>query len=112
MPSDSEWNVLISYLGGLSTAGGKLKESGTTHWVSPNTGATNESGFTALPGGIRTVDGHFNYNFLIDEYWSSTAYQSNISWSWDVDMDNLRTGISLWYDITANGYSVRCISDS
>jgi len=45
--------MLTDYLGGLSIAGGKLKETGTSHWLSPNTGATNETGFTALPSGTR-----------------------------------------------------------
>jgi uncharacterized protein (TIGR02145 family) len=53
LPSDAEWTELTDYLGGKSVAGGKLKETGTTHWASPNTGATNETGFTALPGGYR-----------------------------------------------------------
>ena len=53
VPSYTEWTTLITYLGGSSVAGGKLKETGTVHWASPNTGATNESGFTGLPGGYR-----------------------------------------------------------
>jgi uncharacterized protein (TIGR02145 family) len=57
VPSDSEWNVLITYLGGESVAGGRLKEAGTVHWNSPNAGATNEFGFTALPGGHRDLYG-------------------------------------------------------
>jgi uncharacterized protein (TIGR02145 family) len=61
VPSDSEWKTLTDFLKGESTAGNKLKEAGTTHWNSPNTGATNESGFTALPGGYR--DG-YNGSFL------------------------------------------------
>jgi len=52
VPSVSEWKELTAYLGGDDIAGGKLREAGTTHWDSPNNGATNESGFTALPGGL------------------------------------------------------------
>ncbi len=60
IPTDAEWTTLTDYLGGESIAGGKLKETGTTHWRSPNAGATNESGFTALPGGHRDVNGTFS----------------------------------------------------
>jgi uncharacterized protein (TIGR02145 family) len=51
VPADAEWTTLIDYLGGASVAANKLRETGTAHWLSPNTGATNEVGFTALPGG-------------------------------------------------------------
>jgi uncharacterized protein (TIGR02145 family) len=73
LPSDAEWTTLTTFLGGASIAGRKLKETGTTHWLSPSAG-TNEVGFSALPGG-----GYINYlgNFsLIGEYgmwWSSTG---------------------------------------
>ncbi|MFC2134599.1 FISUMP domain-containing protein [Bacteroidota bacterium] len=51
IPSDSDWNILFNYLGGVDLAGGAMKETGTEHWISPNTGATNSSGFNGLPGG-------------------------------------------------------------
>jgi uncharacterized protein (TIGR02145 family) len=111
VPSDTEWNVLISYSGGLSVAADKLKERGTSHWLSPNTGATNQSGFTALPGGIRTMDGEFKFNQLVAQYWSSTALISN-SVSWNVYMDNLGPQILMRTDPQRYGYSVRCISDN
>lgn len=72
VPSDAEWTTLTTYLGGESAAGGKLKESGTTHWTTPNLGATNETGFTAFPGGYRKYDG---FSFIeignYGRWWSS-----------------------------------------
>ena len=59
VPNDKEWTTLRTYLGGEEIAGGKLKETGTTHWTSPNTDATNQTGFTALPGGGRRSNGEF-----------------------------------------------------
>jgi len=60
LPSIDEWEILINVLGGNSIAGGMLKEVGTNHWISPNTGATDEIGFRALPGGFRSFFGKFN----------------------------------------------------
>ena len=80
VPTDTEWTTLITYLGGLSVAGGKLKETGIVHWASPNTGATNESGFTALPGGNRDSSGTFlsiGYGGL---WWSATEDTTLIAW--------------------------------
>ena len=61
LPSKAEWQELADYLGGLEIAGGKLKEAGTTHWIAPNTGATNETGFTALPAGMHDFTGIFQW---------------------------------------------------
>ncbi|NOY38329.1 MAG: hypothetical protein GXO83_12260, partial [Chlorobi bacterium] len=58
--TDAEWTTLTGYLGGESFAGGKLKETGTVYWNSPNTGVNNETSFTALPGGYRYYDGTFD----------------------------------------------------
>jgi len=52
LPSYAEWEQLFNHLGGTNEAGGKLKQKGTTHWKSPNWEATNQSGFSGLPGGI------------------------------------------------------------
>jgi len=80
VPTDAEWQTLVDYLGGASVAGGKMKATGTTYWNSPNTGATNESGFAALPGGSRYYDGNF-YDLGLNAYfWSSTESSSNYAW--------------------------------
>lgn len=74
IPTETEWNTLITYLGGGSVAGGKMKEEGLCHWIDPNTGATNISGFTGLPGGDRNdVSGLFNGLYYYGGYWSSTS---------------------------------------
>jgi len=81
VPTDAEWQTLINYLGGDVVAGGKMKETGITHWSSPNTGATNESGFTALPGGYRDDNGLFYYLGYYAGFWSSTEYNSSSAWT-------------------------------
>jgi uncharacterized protein (TIGR02145 family) len=76
IPSDKEWTTLTDYLGGDSVAGVKLKEIDTVHWVSPNTGATNESGFTALPGGYRFTN-KFCFDMGSHGYWWSATVDSS-----------------------------------
>lgn len=85
LPSDAEWTELTDYLGGESIAGGKLKETGTTHWHSPNTGATNETGFTALPGGDRVSDGSFHYVGGLGFWWSATESSATDTWHWHMN---------------------------
>ena len=109
VPTDAEWTTLIDYLGGTSVAGGKLKETGTTHWNSPNTGATNETGFTALPGGYRGINGAF-FSIGYYGYWCS-ATESNANYAWYRYMDY---NYSLVYRSISNkqyGFSVRCLRD-
>jgi uncharacterized protein (TIGR02145 family) len=76
VPTDSEWATLTNYLGGETIAGGKLKETGITHWASQNTGATNESGFTGLPGGFRELNGTYDFLRYGGFYWSSNSFAS------------------------------------
>ncbi len=74
LPSEAEWTVLTDFLGGIFIAGGHLKA--TTLWSSPNVGATNNSFFTALPGGCRNSDGTFFYLGGVGFWWSATAYDA------------------------------------
>jgi uncharacterized protein (TIGR02145 family) len=81
IPTDAEWTILTTFLGGESVAGGKMKETGLTHWLSPNTGATNSSGFTALPGGYRHGAPYYSYDVLSEagDFWSSTQWYT-LAW--------------------------------
>ena len=109
LPTDAEWNILTDFLGGLDVAGGKMKETGTVHWASPNTGATNESGFSGLPGGHRDTDGYFNYIGLYGYFWSSTEYSTSNAWLRELPYHSAnayRNNYSKEY-----GFSVRCIRD-
>jgi len=118
VPSDNEWSILTAYLGGEFIAGGKLKETGTSHWASPNTGATNDIGFTALPGGMRNETGTFSSVGFYGRWWSSTDTNipgvSNVKdWAWYRTMINNGIGLdrSSYYPTKRSGYSVRCIKD-
>ncbi len=88
VPTDAEWTTLTTYLGGESVAGGKMKSIGTAYWNSPNTGATNESGFSVLPGGCRSNDGSFNDIRLYAFFWSATESDSNLAWYRDLSNCN------------------------
>lgn len=111
VPTDTEWTILTTYLGGVSVAGGKLKETGTTHWASPNTGATNSSGFTGLPSGRRFGDGTFYYLGYRGCWWSATE-ETPGSLAWDYFLDYDYAGISKDYDPLKDGMSLRCVKDS
>lgn len=109
VPTDAEWTTLTTYLGGEIVAGGKLKETGTKHWNSPNTGATNESGFTALPGGDRISSGAFYGVGSTGRWWSATEDGTSSAWLWIVNYDDSNlVCISLTKD---GGFSVRCVKD-
>jgi len=80
IPTDAEWTALTDFLGGSSVAGGKMKEAGTAHWNSPNTGASNSSGFMALPGGLRVINGSFNSLGDYGYFWSSSENSATYAW--------------------------------
>jgi len=77
IPSDVEWETLKSFLGGGNVAGGKLKETGTTHWLPPNEGATNETGFTALPSGVHSP-GWFGNIGIYSYFWCSATEPNKV----------------------------------
>jgi uncharacterized protein (TIGR02145 family) len=109
IPSDTEWTTLTTFLGGESVAGGKMKSTGTSLWLSPNTAATNESGFTAIPGGVRSIDNVFTDIRVLGSWWSSTVNITSEAWYRYLvtDLGNInRNDGSLYL-----GLSVRCVKD-
>jgi uncharacterized protein (TIGR02145 family) len=111
VPTDAEWTILTDYLGGLNVAGGKMKETGTLHWKEPNTGAGNESGFTALPSGIRGyIDGNFMFGSNGLSFWSTSPYNDTKVWYRFLSHDGAYAGresdAEKWL-----GFAIRCIKD-
>jgi uncharacterized protein (TIGR02145 family) len=114
VPTDAEWTTLISYLGGEAVAGGKLKETGTDHWASPNTGATDEKGFTALPGACR-----FTGTSLDPEgfagirsgaiWWSASEFDATTAWASSIVFNDSKIFKG---NLPKNiGTSIRCIKN-
>jgi uncharacterized protein (TIGR02145 family) len=109
VPTDDELQTLTTFLGGESEAGGKLKSTGTTLWNAPNTGATNETGFTALPGGYRLPNGEYHSIQISSYIWSSTANTPTLAWGTGMKYNDavlLRGGY-----FYSDGVSIRCIKD-
>jgi len=121
VPDEDEWTALVGYMAEGNAAGGKLKEQGTDHWIDPNLGASDDYGFTALPGGFRTGSrsGSFFGVGYLGRWWVNT--ESYNPW-WDnadsvlrwarcrtlfFDSDEVVSGMGL----KKNGYSVRCVKD-
>jgi len=108
VPTDAEWTTLINYLGGESTAGGKMKA--TTGWNSPNTGASNSSGFSAFPSGNRNAyDGTFNGAGNYGYWWSSTANGSSGAWYRYLYYNDAKAYRK--YKSRSLGFAVRCLKD-
>lgn len=110
VPTNAEWTVLTNYLGAAETAGGKMKSTGTQYWQSPNTDATNESGFLGLPGGYRNDDDGTFYGIGRNGcWWSSTEYGTSDAWNRPL---NDYDGVAASYVNTKTyGFSVRCLRD-
>lgn len=109
VPSNADWVVLENYLGGL-TGGGSMKETGTTHWLTPNTGATNSSRFTGLPGGYRDgLNAAFVFMRFLGGWWSST--EAGVFDAWYCNLDNNSALVSRFSYRKKDGFSVRCVKD-
>lgn len=109
VPTDAEWTALTTYLGGESVAGGKLKEAGTKYWQSPNTAATNETGFSALPGGYRFYNGAFVGVGIYGSWWSLSDINTSNAWYRGIYYDSsivYRDNYGKEY-----GFTVRCVKD-
>jgi len=119
LPTDAEWCTLENYVdaGAVSCsatewrgtdAGGNLKETGTTHWTTPNTGATNSSGFTGLAGDFRFWDGSFSTIGYFAYFWSSSEKGS---FAWFRRLSYYRAQVERTCDNQAYGFSARCVRD-
>ena len=110
IPSNDEWTTLTTFLGGISVAGSKLKEAGTVHWASPNTGATNETGFAALPGVYRNgYDGMYNWISDLLYLWSSDKISSSTAYCQVMEYNYAESSYGFFEKIF--GFSVRCLKD-
>jgi len=117
VPSDDEWTILTDYLGGESVAGGKMKETGTDYWKSPNMDATNESGFTGLPSGIHETglectgsNGQYSSINNSTIFWTSDSYL-NYTCSWARSLSFNGSELYQRKEDFQNGLSIRCLKD-
>ena len=122
VPTDAEWKTLTTYLGGDSVAAGKMIEAGTKHWIDPNIGATNESGFSATPAGLLTLLYMFSALGYGVDYWSSTqGWSSPGGWNsalWTLNLSNYYDQYGfhyVWCTLTCDskllGNAVRLVKD-
>ena len=109
VPEAEDWKELGEFLGDSAKAGGKLKEAGTTHWLSPNKGADNSSGFTALGTGIRYFEGTYASILSYSAIWSSTEVSHDDEWCAGVYFAD--AAFSLNHRNKKYGFSVRCLKD-
>jgi uncharacterized protein (TIGR02145 family) len=112
VPTEIEFNTLIGLLGGVTSAGGKLKQTGTLYWLTPNTGATNFSNFSALGSGrMHSQAGEFD---LFKEYaifWAKNQITNDPTVSYSLSLDNVSSGANVGGYQNYTGLSVRCLKD-
>jgi len=120
VPTDAEWTTLTNYLGGSELAHHKIREVGIEHWTNLGaeggryifnnyTGLTNETGFTALPGGDRYYNGKFRFIRIVGNWWSSTESDSTHAWNRSITFNRSTVYRRNYYG--RYGFSVRCIKD-
>ena len=109
LPTNDEWAVLESALGGDTMVGGRMKEKGTAHWNAPNYGADNRGGFTALPAGYRDGDGIFDFNGRCGRWWSATELSIVSAWYRSTFYSNAQS--QRGYGSKNYGYAIRCVKD-
>lgn len=110
IPTEEDWKILAEYLGGESIAGGKLKSAGQDYWKSPNNGATNESGFSALGAGFREIDATFQALGYTAYFWSSTAPAESF-FAKSFVLGNEMKGCAITEAHKRTGFPVRCIME-
>lgn len=110
LPTQAELTTLMVYLGGSDVAGGKMKETGTTHWTDPNVDASNSSGFTALPGGLRQTNGSTTVLGITGHFWSSSK-MDDLSFFSIILGNEIPEIVSIYYD-RWYGMSVRCVKNN
>jgi len=111
VPTDAEWATLVALTGGNTAAGDVLKESGTSHWTSPNAGATNSSGFTGRAGGGRGIDGTFISIGNLGSWWTSTEESPGSFTVICYQMNYNQSGVDRAQSAKVTGFSVRCVKD-
>jgi uncharacterized protein (TIGR02145 family) len=118
VPTEDEWSVLVNYLGGMDEANAKIRETGTKHWQSVTSDATNSSGFTAIPTGVRFGDGRYLNLGIFARFWSSTITSYNpenansVDWMWWDTGDFTSWSGNRGGNSLMEGESVRCLKDN
>ena len=109
VPEKNEWRALREFLGDSARAGGKLKEAGIAHWLSPNKGADNSSGFGAVAGGLRYFEGTFASILSYTSIWSATEVEDDEYWY--IGLYYAESSFIMNHRNKKHGFSVRCIKD-